>query len=547
MRAVIIDGYVDEPAVLGVPPYISPYIRYSAGALIYRSIETDYITIDEIRKNDFFSSFDSYDYIIIIAGTTVPGHYFMATPISLYEIKKIFDYNSRPLKVLGGPIARGYTLKGGSSALLLKDYLKESVDFVIPGDIEKFLFKYPVSDDYNLEERSDYELTDMLSTLGAQIVTKHHMFPNVMLEIDVSRGCDRKDGFCSFCTEPLTHGAYRERKVSSVISEIKTLNSLGVRNFRFGRSANFLAYGSAVNKNLPNPALFEELYSEISGLSDVLHTDNANADFIAKYEKECRKIIGTIAKYNTSGDILSFGVETFDPEVSQKNRLYNSNDSILKAVQIVNEEGGWRDSDMIPKILPGINILYGLLGETKDTYEKNIEYLKMIYDKKFMLRRINVRQVMVFPGTFLYDNREKVSFDKKSFVRFKEFMTEYDSLMLQRVFPIGTVIRNILPQENRGEISFGRQIGTYPILCGTYSDVKMDVFFDGKVVDYGSRSVTVIDNSKRMKDLSVRELSSIKGIGRKTAEAVFLSQDSSVDKMILERKQKEILQSVFKG
>jgi len=161
-----------------------------------------------------------------------------------------------------------------------------------------------------------------------------------MLEIDVSRGCDRKDGFCSFCTEPLTHGAYRERKVSSVISEIKTLNSLGVRNFRFGRSANFLAYGSAVNKNLPNPALFEELYSEVSGLSDVLHTDNANADFIAKYEKECRKIIGTIAKYNTSGDILSFGVETFDPEVSQKNRLYNSNDSILKAVQIVNEEGG---------------------------------------------------------------------------------------------------------------------------------------------------------------------------------------------------------------
>jgi radical SAM superfamily enzyme with C-terminal helix-hairpin-helix motif len=547
LRAVIIDGYVDEPAVLGVPPYISPYIRYSAGALMYRSIETDYITIDEIRKNDFFSSFDSYDYVIIIAGTTVPGHYFMATPISLYEIKKIFDNNSRPLKVLGGPIARGYTLKGGSSALLLKEYLKESVDFVIPGDIENFLFKYPVSDEYNLDERSGYELTDMLSELGAQIVTKHHMFPNVMLEIDVSRGCDRKDGFCSFCTEPLTHGVYRERKVSSVISEIKSLYSLGVRNFRFGRSANFLAYGSAVNGNLPNPALFEELYSEVSGLSRVLHTDNANADFIAKYEKECRKIIGIISKYNTSGDILSFGVETFDPEVSQRNRLYNSNDSIFKAVQIVNEEGGWRDSDMVPKILPGINILYGLLGETKDTYEKNIECLKRIYDKNLMLRRINVRQVMVFPGTFLYDNREKVSFDRKSFVRFKEFMTEYDSLMLQRVFPVGTVIRDILPQENRGEIAFGRQIGTYPILCGTYSDVKRDVFFDGKVVDYGSRSVTVIDNSKRVKDLSVKELISIKGIGRKTAESVFLSAESSVDKMILERQQKEILQNIFKG
>ena len=32
--AYILDGYVDEPACLGVPPYISPYIRTVAGALL---------------------------------------------------------------------------------------------------------------------------------------------------------------------------------------------------------------------------------------------------------------------------------------------------------------------------------------------------------------------------------------------------------------------------------------------------------------------------------------------------------------------------------
>jgi radical SAM superfamily enzyme with C-terminal helix-hairpin-helix motif len=32
--AFILDGYVDEPACLGVPPYISPYIRTVAGALL---------------------------------------------------------------------------------------------------------------------------------------------------------------------------------------------------------------------------------------------------------------------------------------------------------------------------------------------------------------------------------------------------------------------------------------------------------------------------------------------------------------------------------
>ena len=31
--ALILDGYVDEPTCLGVPPYISPYVRYLAGVL----------------------------------------------------------------------------------------------------------------------------------------------------------------------------------------------------------------------------------------------------------------------------------------------------------------------------------------------------------------------------------------------------------------------------------------------------------------------------------------------------------------------------------
>ncbi len=33
MKVVILDGYVDEPSNFGVPPYISPYPRYVAGAV----------------------------------------------------------------------------------------------------------------------------------------------------------------------------------------------------------------------------------------------------------------------------------------------------------------------------------------------------------------------------------------------------------------------------------------------------------------------------------------------------------------------------------
>ena len=49
--AVIIDGYVDEPACLGVPPYISPYIRTVAGVFAERKLSADYVTIDQLRKD----------------------------------------------------------------------------------------------------------------------------------------------------------------------------------------------------------------------------------------------------------------------------------------------------------------------------------------------------------------------------------------------------------------------------------------------------------------------------------------------------------------
>ena len=50
-ETVIIDGYVDEPACLGVPPYISPYIRTVAGVLKEHGLSPEYITIDQLRKD----------------------------------------------------------------------------------------------------------------------------------------------------------------------------------------------------------------------------------------------------------------------------------------------------------------------------------------------------------------------------------------------------------------------------------------------------------------------------------------------------------------
>jgi len=105
-KAAILDCYVDEPACLGVPPYIAPYPRYIAGVLWKHDVKVHYRTVDQLRKNpDLYSLLNKMDVVIIIAGVTVPGKYLGGTPATLSEIKRIAS-KIKVFKVLGGPAAR---------------------------------------------------------------------------------------------------------------------------------------------------------------------------------------------------------------------------------------------------------------------------------------------------------------------------------------------------------------------------------------------------------------------------------------------------------
>jgi radical SAM superfamily enzyme with C-terminal helix-hairpin-helix motif len=535
LKAAIIDGYLDEPAALGVPPYISPQVRYAAGALMYNDIEVKYFTIDQIRKDDLWQSLDHYEYIIIIAGTTVPGHYLSGKPINIDEINKIFKLNSSPLRVLGGPITKGYTLTGGKSASILKDLLKDNFDYIVEGAVENFLLKYPINDEWDIKERERYDVINKIAPLGAHIVRQHPRFPDVIAEIELSRGCDRKEGFCSFCTEPVIYGLYKERELKDVIEELNSLSKNDVKNIRFGRSSNFLAYGISFNDDKINTQIFEDLYKEIHDKFDLIHTDNANPNFIIDNYSESQKIIETISKYNTSGDILSFGIESFDENVLKKNKISGSKESFIKAIELVNEIGGKRDENGIPKLLPGINLLFGLIGESKRTYEVNKRVLEEIYDDDLMLRRINVRQVMVFPKTYLSLTDEKHKVNKKEFKKFKEFMKYYDHKMLEKVFPLGTKMKNLIVEKNENYMSYSRQLGTYSVICGYPKEQELYTKYDGVVVDHGSRSLTILKHPINLNNLDRKELSMIKGISKKTADKIIFNR--SFDFLTSEQKE----------
>ncbi|MFZ3384232.1 MAG: radical SAM protein [Candidatus Methanoperedens sp.] len=515
MRVLIIDGYVDEPACLGVPPYMAPYPRYIAGALIEKGVQKEdiiYRTIDQIRT---YREPLRYDLYVIITGMTVPGKYLRASPITLKEISELSHLEGT--KIIGGPIRLGFGEEGGSSAK----------DFSVPGitlakkDIEAFVFDLmdhndPASVKHRMRTTGEI---GRWAAYGAFIITQHPDYPYVMCELETYRGCPRHS-HCSFCTEPF-YGKPDFREINDVVREVSALYENGARYFRLGRQPDLFMYRS--KKGVPDPDALEELYSGIRKAApglNVLHMDNANPITISRFPEESRKIAEIIVKYHTSGDVAALGMESADPDVISANDLKATPDEVFEAIKLLNEVGAARGRSGLPELLPGINFVHGLKGETKKTFELNFNFLKKVLDNGLMVRRVNIRQVMAFAGTPMQGHDEAVWKNKELFLRYKEKVrNEIDLPMLRRVIPAGTILKDVRT-EIFDKITFGRQIGTYPLLVGIPMKLELVRSFDILVTDHGHRSITGIPVPIDINRLPIKLLNMLPGIDNKQVAQV---------------------------
>ena len=137
LTVAIVDGYVDEPAHFGVPPYISTYPRYTAGALVDAGVSPHniiYHTIDALRQeHNRWDHIENSDLLIYIGGMTVPGKYVGGTPAEPDEVKKI-SWTAKGVSLLGGPIKFGVGIKNEGASDMHRDDLDYT--FVAKGDVE---------------------------------------------------------------------------------------------------------------------------------------------------------------------------------------------------------------------------------------------------------------------------------------------------------------------------------------------------------------------------------------------------------------------------
>jgi radical SAM superfamily enzyme with C-terminal helix-hairpin-helix motif len=534
-RVSILDGYVDEPTCLGVPPYISPYPRYIAGSIWDfdpHAIVT-YVTIDQIRnKRSWLDIFSKSDLLVVIAGMSVPGRYLSGFPVSPYELVSLLSNLTKPLTLLCGPAARyGFGMSGGKP-VQETGVVEDIFDLIVTGDSEITVTEL-LKNNLNIETidpslcRSNPGVIKDFAVKGAPIVSQHPFFPDHLItEIETYRGCPRCIvGGCSFCSEP-SKGPPSFRTIHDVCAEVAALYHVGVLHMRIGNQPcifSYMAKGAGeVEFPQPNPMALERLFHGIHSAAPnlkTLHIDNANPGVIARYPDECRRIAKSIIQYHTAGDVAAFGVESVDPVVIKKNNLKASAEEVLDAVKLLNDVGSLKGANGLPELLPGLNFVFGLEGDTKHTFSLDYDFLKKIYDNGLLLRRINLRQVIPIPGTKMYKTGEKnIRKHKSEFQHFKRKVREtIERPMLSRLVPQGTLLRQVYTEAYEGKLTFARQMGSYPLLVGIPGVYPLYQFYDVKIVDHGYRSLTGIPFPLDVNRAPRETLESIPGVGKKRA------------------------------
>ncbi|MBS3781476.1 MAG: radical SAM protein [Candidatus Thermoplasmatota archaeon] len=524
MDILIIDAYVDEPGLLGVPPYLSPEPRMLVGVARELDLTWEYITADEYRVNGLPLG----DIILVHGGVTVPGKYLGGTPLSIEEAEQIAEEPSETF--LGGPLARYEDVEGYDhyATKNLAAYFYDSL--------------FGEGEDRWAEPE---EIEDWLK-FGHKVVERHPFYPDpLLLEMTAYRGCPRYfTGGCSFCSEP-AYGKPNFRDQKDIIEEFELLYEKGIRNFRLGGQSCTISYRSeGVGEKetvAPRPEEIEKLFRGIEKKCPdikVLHVDNANPAVIAEYPERSEEILETLVEYTTSGNVLALGMETADKDLIEENNLNSTPGQVKKAVRLINKVGRERGASGMPELLPGLNFLGGLKGETRETYEKNYRFLEELLEEDLLLRRINIRQVLSHRDEF------EVRY-KNEFKQFKKKVREnIDNPMLKKMLPVGTLLKDVYMEKMDGKTTFGRQIGTYPLLVGIEYQLNLGGYYDVRITDHGQRSVTGVHQPLYVGEVSFRQLQKIPGIGKKRAATIFRerpSDEKELEELIENKKSLEII------
>lgn len=159
------------------------------------------------------------------------------------------------------------------------------------------------------------------------------------------------------------------------------------------------------------------------------------------------------------------GIESFDPTVIRINTLTCTAPVLMRAIANINEAGAHIGPGGLPVLLPGLNLIYGLPGESHRTHYENLAGLVRILDEGYACHRINVRQARTYHGTPLAAMHQAQSPPSaEHFATWKADVSYvFDQPMKQRVYPVGRTITALRSFFVTTRGTWHRRLGSYPI------------------------------------------------------------------------------------
>ena len=181
------------------------------------------------------------------------------------------------------------------------------------------------------------------------------------------RGCTFE---CTFCYR--MDKGFRPRSSENIIEEIEFLKS------RYG--INYIAFYDELlmSSNQRTMALCEDL---IKAKLNVKWCCNGRLNYSTSKVLKLMKEAGCV--------FINYGIEAMDNEVLKNMKKGLSTQQVVKGVEATLEA----------EISPGLNIIFGNIGDTKETLNKGVEFL-LKYDDTAQMRTI--RPVTPYPGSPLY-------------------------------------------------------------------------------------------------------------------------------------------------
>lgn len=466
---VILDCFTVEPSGLGVPPYLSAYVRNAWSALRRARPETDvrYVTIDDVRwclaggkpsvepplsdrltysttvnRDAAVQFLRDAEIVIVIAGDAVPSVHLHAVNGSFEEIGRVLA-RTRGRRYLLGPLS-AYALASPAEYAGLFDAVHTHT--VTSGDLL-----------LGSRRPADYEQMRRERDSFVGLVEQMPWCP--IAELELYRGCTRRR-FCDFCNEPAKSPAVAFREVDDIVDEATQLYAAGIRNFRLGQQTCFFSYRNRDEAAIR--ALLSGIREHCPDL-EVLHIDNA--DPLAVAAPVGLRIAKLVADFCTEGNCAPMGIESFDPAVIERNTLTCTPEILVRAVEHVNTAGAVRGPGGLPMLLPGLNLIYGLPGETHGTHVANLRGLAGILDAGLLCHRTNVRRARAFPGTPLAALVEQEPLPSaEHFTSWKaDIDFTWDQPMKERVYPTGLRVPGLHSYFISGEGTYWRRLGSYSI------------------------------------------------------------------------------------